>query len=149
MGKYQPLARYLKDLTSNRWDARFEEIERILEFELPPSAREHKAWWGNSRRGNHSQAKGWIEAGWEVSHVDKVNEKVTLERSRNTDAGTSDTELVELWKKASDISGITDPKELRKAAALCFIRREAGRQLAAMGGTMPDFKAPPRERPTW
>lgn len=147
MGKYDPLARYLTDMPRDRWDASFEEIERILNFELPPSAREHRAWWGNSRQGNHSQAKGWIGAGWAVSDVDLKREAVRLERVSWGGRKPATSDINELWRKAREISGISDRAELEKAAVISFIQREAAKRLVAMGGSDPDAWAAPRERP--
>ena len=147
MGKYEPLTRYLKDFPRDSWDASFEEIERILEFELPPSARRHNSWWANTTRGNHSQSKGWIEAGWGVRVIDRHKRKVLLERSQGRIEPTS--ELAALWRKAQEISGISNRAELEKAAVQAFIKRTAAQKVIELGGTMPDFKVPPRERPTW
>lgn len=145
MGKYEPLAKHLKGLPLDEWVAPIEEIEEVLGFELPPSARRHRSWWGNSYRGNHSQTEGWIAAGWETRDVDLPNGKVRFEKR----AGRRETgsDIQELWRKAREISGIVDGEELERAALTCFIQREAAKRLIAMGGTMPDFKPAPRERP--
>ena len=50
-------------------------------------------------------------------------------------------------KKAHELSGIRDREELINVALRVLIAREAGLRLARLGGTMPDLKAPPRERP--
>ncbi len=147
MGKYQPLARHLDDEVSDRWDASFKEIEKILKFKLPPSARRHPSWWGNSHRGNHSQAKGWIGAGWVVTHVDLEDERVSLERTRSGGRREATNELNELWRKAREISGISNRDELERAAVKTFIQREAAKRLIAMGGSDPNFRPAPRERP--
>lgn len=55
--------------------------------------------------------------------------------------------MADLWRKAKEISGISDHAELERTVLTQFIQREAGRQLALLGGTMPDFKVPARERP--
>jgi hypothetical protein len=52
-----------------------------------------------------------------------------------------------LWQRAEEISGLSDRDALLRAALTAFIQKEAARQLAAMGGSMPDFTVPPRERP--
>lgn len=144
MSKYEPLARHLRELPRDTWDASFKEIEEILKFKLPPSAHKHDAWWGNSRRGNHSQAKGWIDAGWFVGYVDKENKKVHLERGGGN---KTPSDLQELWRKAREISGISDRHELETAAVTTFIQREAAKALIALGGSDPNFKPAPRERP--
>lgn len=147
MGKYEPLADFLKEFKGDAWDASFSEIEKILRFKLPPSAHEHRAWWANQYRGNHSQANGWIEAGWETREIDQRSGRVRFERTKR--AGRKDRLLSdhELWLQAERISGITDRKELERAAVTALVQREAARSLALMGGTMPDAAAPPRERP--
>jgi hypothetical protein len=111
---------------------------------LPPSAYRHESWWSNAHRGNHSQAKAWLGAGWYIEKVDRGRKKVRLQRGESRD---TTSELQDLWRKAREISGISDPIELEKAAVTTFIRREAAKGLIALGGTMPDFEAPPRERP--
>ena len=59
----------------------FGEIEKVLGFELPSSARSHRAWWANETRGSHSHAQyGWIAAGFEVGGVDFRSEQALFER---------------------------------------------------------------------
>lgn len=147
MGKYEPLSHYLAEVKGDSWDASFGEIERILGFDLPISAHQHRAWWANNRKGNHSQTDGWLSAGWETREVDQPNKRVRFERRRQT-AG-NDKPIRDLWRQAADISGIQDRAELERRAVTTFIHLEAGRQLAELGGTMPNLKIPPRERPTW
>jgi hypothetical protein len=146
MGKYQPLSDFLSDRQDDSWDASFAEIERILRFKLPPSARDHRAWWANQFRGHHSQAKAWIEAGWETRDIDQRRGRVRFERTtrpRRTEGSVSEHDL---WAEAARVSGIGDRKALERAAVAALLQREAGRTLALMGGTMPDAVAP-RARP--
>ena len=48
-GKYSPLENYLRDLPANQKEAAlsFEQIERIINAKLPPSAYEYQQWWEN------------------------------------------------------------------------------------------------------
>ena len=56
-GKYQRLYTHLCRLGIQEWRASFGEIESIIGFGLPASARLHRPWWANQRSGNgHSQA---------------------------------------------------------------------------------------------
>lgn len=57
---------------------------------------------------------------------------------------TLDDELV---RKAQDYSGIEEKSLLVNAALKMMIEWEASRRAAALGGTMPGFKAAPRKRP--
>ena len=56
---------------------------------------------------------------------------------------TIDDELVE---KAQNYTGIQEKSALIREALRQLVAREAGRRLAAMGGTEPEFAAPPRRR---
>ncbi len=48
----------------------FSEIERILGFALPASARRYQAWWANEREGTHSHARSWLDASYGTQGVD-------------------------------------------------------------------------------
>jgi Arc/MetJ family transcription regulator len=52
----------------------------------------------------------------------------------------------ELIRQAQEYSGIQEKTALIHEALRHLIAREAGRRLAALGGTMPDFKPPRRRR---
>ena len=71
-GKYGPLYRHLLSLAPKKeWRAGFGDIERVLGFRLPDSARLHRPWWANSRKGSgHSHALAWQAAGWRTARVD-------------------------------------------------------------------------------
>ena len=80
-GKYQGLYRHLCGLRVQEWRTSFGEIESIIGFELPASARLHRPWWANQGNGNgHSQALAWDAAGWETAEVDMNAEVLTLRR---------------------------------------------------------------------
>lgn len=148
MGKYEPLTHYLENRSGEIWEARFAEVEDVLGFPLPRSAHEYPAWWANQEPG-HSQTRGWRDAGWETGAVDLSAKKVQFRRRRAPSKPKSTAAMPDLWKKAQDISGITDRDELIEAALTALIRREAAKRVKEMGGSMPDFSAPARERPTW
>jgi len=63
------------------WRVSFSEIETILEFTLPDSARLHRPWWANQTRGDgHSHSLAWQAAGWKTREVDLVAETLVFER---------------------------------------------------------------------
>ncbi len=148
MGKYEPIARMLKQASNDEYCASLREIEEILGFKLPASARKHRAWWSNSYKGNHSQAQGWIGAGWETRDIDMQREQVRFVRTKG--AGRSHRRLnnLDLWDKARSLTGITDRMELEAAAVRALLQQFAAQELAKLGGTMPDLVVPPRERAT-
>ncbi len=82
-GKYRRLFECLKDDMregTGVWRASFTEIERVLGFPLPKSARRHPAWWANEKNGRHTHARAWIGAGWKTEDVDIAAESVTFRR---------------------------------------------------------------------
>ena len=88
--KYQPLHLFLAALDEREWQTTFIEIERILGFSLPDSARKHQAWWGkDSSPSRHARA--WLEAGWNTRGVNLGKESVVFVRagcvSREHDEG--------------------------------------------------------------
>lgn len=79
MSKYDPLKDFLKSRPAGETPMSFPEVEKVLGFELPPSARQHPAWWSNNV-GTHVNARAWREAGWKTSRVDLGSERVTFVR---------------------------------------------------------------------
>ena len=93
-GKYAPLYHHLSAKTGARWRVSFAEIERILNFDLPDSARLHRPWWSNPQRdGGHSQALAWQAAGWKTCEVDIVAETLTFERLEEEPASAETPKL--------------------------------------------------------
>ncbi len=80
-GKYAPLHHHLQELKGDEWRATFDEIEKVLGFELPDSARIHRPWWANQgESGGHSHALAWQMAGWKTSQVNMGDERVVFVR---------------------------------------------------------------------
>lgn len=80
-GKYRALYTYLCGLTASEWRTTFNEIETIVGFPLPASARLHRPWWSNQKGGNgHSQSLAWTIAGWETAEVNLEAETLLLRR---------------------------------------------------------------------
>jgi len=82
--KYDPLREFLEKVPSGVQERTlsFRQVESILGFALPASARRHRAWWSNpSSRGHHSHAQAWLAAGWEVDTVDQEDDWVGFRRA--------------------------------------------------------------------
>jgi hypothetical protein len=80
-GKYAPLYRHLAELRGREWQATFHDVEEILGFRLPDSARIHRPWWANQgERGGHSHALAWEMAGWRTAQVDMADERLVFVR---------------------------------------------------------------------
>ncbi len=52
----------------------------------------------------------------------------------------------ELMQSAVEYSGLTEKSAIVRLALQAYVAREAGRRLARMGGSEPDFELPARKR---
>ncbi|MGZ5986610.1 MAG: DUF7662 domain-containing protein [Caulobacteraceae bacterium] len=77
--KYDPLRRYLEARPPGETPMSFRDVERVLGFPLPDSARRHPAWWSNNP-GTHVGVRAWRDAGCRTSRVDIGGERVTFVR---------------------------------------------------------------------
>jgi hypothetical protein len=82
-GKYTPLENYLRDLPASQREITlgFEQIERILNTKLPPSAYEDRRWWDHETEGNHVSKRSWVNAGWKIESLDVSKQRVKLVRA--------------------------------------------------------------------
>ena len=80
MGKYEPLADHLRKLGYGQVRMKFEEIEKVLGFPLPPSSRNHRAWWSNNP-SNNVMTHAWIGAGYQTEAVDMEQRKLVFRRA--------------------------------------------------------------------
>lgn len=78
LSKYDPLQRYLKQGQTEETPMTFAEVERVLGFSLPDSAKA-RSWWSNNP-GSHVGVPAWRDAGFRVSRVDVGNGKVVFVR---------------------------------------------------------------------
>ena len=88
MSKYTPLTEMLIGLPADRNEIAmtFGEIEKLLETELPKTARIDRPWWANTYRNN--QGVRWLKAGWKVFSVDLKSEKIVFQRHQGVDNKT-------------------------------------------------------------
>jgi hypothetical protein len=59
----------------------FQDVEEIIDNQLPPSARRHRAWWANDPVA-HTHSQLWLEVGWRVGQINMTEERVTFARIR-------------------------------------------------------------------
>ena len=76
--KYEPLYAYLINLPNEYIRMTFVQIEQVLGFRLPASARRYPAWWANEYEGTHSHARSWLDASYETKEVDLNSQSVTF-----------------------------------------------------------------------
>ena len=80
MGKYDPLAEFLRTKGSSRVPMTFDEIEQVTGTKLPPKAQFHRAWWSNNP-SNNVMTKVWLQAGYETEQVDMAARKLVFRRA--------------------------------------------------------------------
>ena len=82
--RYARLALFLQSQpeSQDRVEFTFEQIEGILDGPLPPSARQHRSWWGNDSVG-HVQSQQWLDAGWRVARISLTDARVTFARAED------------------------------------------------------------------
>ena len=86
-GKYAPLYRHLSARSEAEWRVSFDEVEAILGFRLPDSARLYRPWWSNQgKSGGHSHALAWQAAGWRTSAIDLEAETLVFRRAADAPA---------------------------------------------------------------
>lgn len=76
--KYRYLSEYLSNSNSKSVTLSFSEIENILQFKLPESARNHRPFWANTT--THSVALSWLSVGYETTSVNMEQEMVSFEK---------------------------------------------------------------------
>lgn len=84
--KFEALKVHLRGQTDDVVTLSFNQIEGILGFPLPASARKHGAWWTNSKSGG-AQSRAWTEIGWSTER-DMRGGTVTFRRNEPTTAST-------------------------------------------------------------
>ncbi len=92
--KYQPLENYLKTRGLKEILITFEEIETIIEGNLPSSARKHRPWWSNNP-SNSVITKSWLAAGYRTARVDMEGERLVFVRDDTLDSRQTSSPVAE------------------------------------------------------
>jgi hypothetical protein len=77
MSKYDPLYKWLHSQSAKNVSATFAQIEVVLGFELPETARDKAQWWANEVGDTrHVQCQAWMDAGFETRNLNITKESV-------------------------------------------------------------------------
>lgn len=79
MNKFSKLKEYLSKSQEDEIKMSFKELEVIVGYPLPESARKHPAYFANTE--THSISKAWMEAGYFVTNLDIHNGLITFKRA--------------------------------------------------------------------
>ena len=80
--KYQKLNDYFSKATNSSITLTFEDIESILGFVLPDSARKHRAAWYEA---GHFMPKAWVENGYNIDSLDFRGQTVVFKKQQESD----------------------------------------------------------------
>jgi hypothetical protein len=82
MDKYYALTAFLQHQLSDAVTLTFDELQDQgkVGIALPESAWRYRQWWENQSKPDARQCGAWLDAGWEVAHVDLAAERVTFRR---------------------------------------------------------------------
>ena len=79
--KYQPLTDYILDSQKDSLTLSFNDIEKILGFPLPASARRNRSDWTNTM--TKTMPLSWLSIGYRSKNLDMENEFITFEKERS------------------------------------------------------------------
>jgi hypothetical protein len=77
-GAYNPFATFLRLLPGNEIRLHFQQIELLLGFALPDSAK-RREWWSNNP-SNSALTRAWLSAGFKSDTVDTASSLATFRR---------------------------------------------------------------------
>ena len=75
MSRYAAISKHLETIFGDSVTLTFAEIEEVLGFPLPPSARRHGPWWSNG-----TSNAVWVSAGWKSEARDMAAQHITFRR---------------------------------------------------------------------
>ena len=80
--KYDGITHYLKSNGGSQVTLTFTQYDELLfpSSGLPKTAREDSGWWANDYRHPEKGAYGWLNAGYEVVHINLKKEYVVFNR---------------------------------------------------------------------
>lgn len=135
MSKYNLLSERLSGHGADEWRASFAEIEEVLGFPLPKSARSGPAWWTHDKRA-------WREHGWRADDINHDAGYVTFKRDGRTTAAVA--ESVVMPDAATPVEDLppmhgatAPPLPPSEAAAMGTMPRATLRPLRRVGAAAP------------
>lgn len=89
--KFWPLTSYLQNCGKDELTLTFDEVERILGFELSDSKRKYRANWSNTETLRFSLS--WLDAGYTTHNVDMDREIIHFSKGSSVFYGESRPDL--------------------------------------------------------
>jgi hypothetical protein len=93
VAKYDRLSQWLTSLPTDEVSVSFAQLEEVLGFTLPESARTWMSWWENERLPVRSQCKAWARAGFQTQKLNLERQTVVFAKTeavaKHRDGGTN------------------------------------------------------------
>lgn len=146
--KYAALAAHLEKQNSDQIALSFAQIEEIIGFALPNSARKHGVWWSNSSSpGRHNDA--WLNAGWETTKCNLKAHTISFQRislrARSEPHATTANQPRRAKGEAFDSSVLTDTDFAADCAVTLKLRWKRLGAVTLSDGSKLEFPAAPIE----
>jgi hypothetical protein len=119
MSKYEPLGHYLRRQKADSLTLTFDQIEKIVGFDLPAS-QDSYAWWSNNP-DNNVMTKVWLDAGWRVKHIRLKEREIVFHRDLPAIVVAQESEAV---LNLGDLSPVA-------RSVLSVLAKRSGRTMAA------------------
>jgi hypothetical protein len=82
MALYDPIYKWLRPSSANNIPVTFRQIEAVLGFKLPDTARKRAQWWANEMGDTrHVQCRAWMDAGFRTRNLNLRKESVEFAKS--------------------------------------------------------------------
>ncbi len=76
--RYAAIGRHLEEQQADQVELDFAQIEQLLGFPLPMSARKYDQWWHGG--STHTQTRGWEDFGWSLTRLDRRGQRANFRR---------------------------------------------------------------------
>ena len=131
MSKYLPLNHHLGQRTGDQYAASFAELEEVLGFPLPKTARSNASWWTAEDKPHH---RAWLDAGWRVGEVDRTLGSVVFHRGEATHGALGQQPPGALAEASSEVQPAAMKEAAEEASKRMHAQKKAARAVLIGGG---------------
>jgi hypothetical protein len=119
MSKYEALTAHLQSARTSEVPMTFAEIESVVGFRLPASARSYPAWWSN-HHGTNPAVESWRAAGFRTARVSLGGERLVFirETRRSATLPSASGALA-----ATTVNAPTSPRGVEEASDVILLHR--------------------------
>jgi len=147
MSKYDALGDHLKGLKADQWLASFDDIEAVLGFELPKSAKNYQAWWNEERNPHQPQKLAVRRAGWQVAQINLTGKQILFRRGMTHLVGSNKPSVIRPARSRRTQLQKQAPHRPMKIIMQCAGSKQPDGFFRTAGGRKVFFVARPEKAP--